>query len=165
MKGKSSCPMCRASMCFKGITKMKKEWYQEKRQETYVNLVVQMFDELMEEYDDIILQCLEVVQNRYEYALSKYPDISCDMLDIIMRVTWVDIDYLMNNQDQHIYEPKTFERYLMVSKYEKKSPYSIRQDGSTRWFYGNNLATDSVLSFFIHRRWCWVVSHEHEKGG
>jgi hypothetical protein len=120
MKGKSSCPMCRASMCFKGITKLKKEWYQEKRQETYVNLVVQMFDELMEEYDDIILQCLEVVQNRYEYALSKYPDISCDMLDIIMRVTWVDIDYLMNNQDQHIYEPKTFERYLMVSKYEKK---------------------------------------------
>ena len=120
MKGKSSCPMCRASMCFKGITKLKKEWYQEKRQETYMNLVVQMFDELMEEYDDIILQCLEVVQNRYEYALSKYPDISCDMLDIIMRVTWVDIDYLMNNPDQHIYEPKTFERYLMVSKYEKK---------------------------------------------
>jgi hypothetical protein len=24
MKGKSSCPMCRASMCFKGITKLKK---------------------------------------------------------------------------------------------------------------------------------------------
>jgi hypothetical protein len=47
-------------------------------------------------------------------------NISCDMLDIIMRVTWVDIDYLMNNPDQHIYEPKTFERYLMVSKYEKK---------------------------------------------
>jgi hypothetical protein len=120
MKGKSSCPMCRASMCFRGITKLKKEWYHEKREETYMNLVVQMFDELMEEYDDIILQCLEVVQNRYEYTTTKYPDISCDMLDIIMRVTWVDIDYLMNNPDQHIYEPKTFERYLMVSKYEKK---------------------------------------------
>lgn len=120
MKGKSSCPMCRASMCFKGITKMKKQWYQDKREETYKNLVVQMFDELMEEYDDIILQCLEVVQNRYEYTITKYPKISCDMLDIIMRVTWVDIDYLMNNTTKVVYEPKTYEEFLMVSKYGKK---------------------------------------------
>jgi hypothetical protein len=105
---------------FQGNHKIEERVVSGKREETYVNLVVQMFDELMEEYDDIILQCLEVVQNRYEYTITKYPKISCDMLDIIMRVTWVDIDYLMNNPDQHIYEPKTFERYLMVSKYEKK---------------------------------------------
>jgi hypothetical protein len=63
---------------------------------------------------------LEVVQNRYEYTITKYPNISCDMLDIIMRVTWVDIDYLMNNTIKVIYEPKTYEEFLMVSKYEKK---------------------------------------------
>lgn len=87
-----------------------------------MNIVVQMFDELMEEYDDIILQCLEVVQNRYEYALSKYPDISCDMLDMIMRIIWVDIDYLMNGLMIKVYpEPRTYEKYLMISKYEKKT--------------------------------------------
>jgi hypothetical protein len=154
MKGKSSCPMCRASMCFKGITKLKKEWYQEKRQETYVNLVMQMFDELMEEYDDIILQCLEVVQNRYEYALSKYPDISCDMLDMIMRITWVDIDYLMNGLMIKVYpEPRTYEKYLMISKYEKKPSHKIRYYVSTS---GNN-DSNIMLPVFIHRWWCYLV--------
>jgi hypothetical protein len=118
MKGKSSCPMCRASMCFKGITKLKKQWQREKQEETYKNLVVQIFDELMEEYDDIILQCIEVVQNRYEYVTLKYPDISCDKLDIILRMTWIDVDYLMDSPIENIYEPMTFEKYLMISKYK-----------------------------------------------
>ena len=121
MKGKSSCPMCRASMCFKGITKMKKKWYQEKRQETYMNLVTQMFDELMDEYDDIILQCLEVVQNRYNYVMQKYPNVSCDALDMILRITWMDIGWFFNESGEKVYEPKTFEKYLLVSKH----PYRV----------------------------------------
>lgn len=146
-------------MCFKGITKLKKEWYQEKREETYVNLVTQMFDELMDEYDDIILQCLEVVQNRYEYTITKYPNISCDMLDIIMRVTWVDIDYLMNNQDQRIYEPKTYEMYLMVSKHEKKTLYKIR------YHVSYNINDSSImLSVFIYREWCPLVHYGYHEG-
>ena len=118
MKGKSSCPMCRASMCFKGITKLKKEWYREKQEETYKNLLVQMFDELMEEYDDILLQCIEVVQNRFQYTILKHPDISCELLDVVLRMTWVDIDYLLNEPDDNVIEPKTFTKYLLVSKYE-----------------------------------------------
>ena len=118
MKGKSTCPMCRASMCFKGITKLKKRWYREKQEETYKSLVIQMFDELMEEYGDIILKCLEVVQNRYEYTILKHPDISCELLDLIIRMTWVDIDYIMKSPIENIYEPKTFTKYLLVSKYK-----------------------------------------------
>jgi hypothetical protein len=118
MKGKSSCPMCRASMCFKGITKLKKEWYREKQEETYKNLLIQMFDELIEEYDDILLKCIEVVQNRYEYAILKHPDISCELLDVVLRMTWVDIDYMLNDPDDNVIEPMTFTKYLLVSKYE-----------------------------------------------
>ena len=105
---------------------MKKEWYQEKRQETYVNLVVQMFDELMEEYDDIILQCLEVVQNRYNYVMHKYPKESCDALDLVLRLTWMDIEWLMNDSSEKVYEPKTFTKYLLVSKHgyiNRRHPY------------------------------------------
>ena len=110
--------MCRAAMCLKGMTKWKKHWHREKQEETYKNRVVQIFDELMEEYDDMILQCIEVVQNRYEYVTLKYPDISCDKLDIILRMTWIDVDYLMDSPIENIYEPMTFEKYLMISKYK-----------------------------------------------
>jgi hypothetical protein len=111
--------MCRAPMCFKGITHLKGLWYREKQEETYKSLVSLMFDELIGEYSDIFLQCLEVVQNRYEYALLKYPRISCDELDLVMRMTWIDIDYLMNNFTETVYEPRTFEKYLMISKYQE----------------------------------------------
>jgi hypothetical protein len=131
MKGKSSCPMCRASMCFKGITKMKKLWYREKREETYVNLVNHMFNELMEDYSDIVLQCLAAVQYRYRYTICKYPTISCDQLDLVMRMVWVNIDYMLNTPPYIFYEPKTFEKYLMISKYG-----SIK---SFRNFYISNL--------------------------
>ena len=77
-----------------------------------------MFDELMEEYGDIILKCLEVVQNRYEYTILKHPDISCELLDLILRMIWVDIDYIMKSPLENIYEPKTFTKYLLVSKYK-----------------------------------------------
>ncbi len=120
-KGQSTCPMCRASMCFKGIMRAKKIWHREKQEETYKNLVTLIFDELMGDYIDIVLECLEVVQNRYEYMMLKYPGISCKKLDIILRMTWIDIDYLMNSPIENIYEPMTFEKYLMVSKDKEMS--------------------------------------------
>ena len=120
MKGKTSCPMCRTSICFRGMMTLKKQWYREKQEQTYKNLVTLIFDELMEEYSDIVLQCLEVVQNRYKHMMLKHPNISCEDLDIILRMVWINIDHLMNNPIENIYEPRTFEKYLMVSKYQKK---------------------------------------------
>ncbi len=35
-------------------------------------------------------------------------------------MTWIDIDYLLDNQTIIVYEPRTFEKYLMVSKHRKK---------------------------------------------
>lgn len=112
--------MCRDSMCFKGITKLKKHWYREKQEEVYINLIEKIFVELGEGYNDILLECLEVVQNRFEYIMCKYPKISCEVLCLILGFTWMDVDYLMNTRQQNIYEPRTYEKYLMVSKHEKK---------------------------------------------
>lgn len=114
-KGKATCPMCRGSMCFKGILKMKKRWHREKQEETYKDLVTLIFDELMDDYGDIVIQCLEVVQNRYEYMMLKYPNIPCEELDIILRMTWIDIDFMMNNRYDNIYEPHNYIRYLFVN--------------------------------------------------
>jgi hypothetical protein len=114
-KGTSTCPMCRGSMCFRGLLKLKKQWHREKCEDTYKNLVTYIFDELMEDYGDIALQCLEVVQNRYEYMMLKHPNISCEYLDIVLRMTWVDIDYLMKSPIENVYEPQTYRRYLFVN--------------------------------------------------
>ena len=113
--GQPTCPMCRASMCFRGIMKKKQKWYQEKREQVYTDLMTQVFDELFEDYSDILIDCLETVQNRYEYTVSKYPKISCDALDWIIRLSWLDVDYILNNSSVKIYEPATYKKYIMVS--------------------------------------------------
>ena len=114
-KGQPTCPMCRASMCFRGIMKKKQKWYQEKREQVYTDLMTQVFDELFEDYSDILIDCLETVQNRYEYTVSKYPNISCDELDWIIRLSWLDVDYLLNIPSVMIHEPATYKKYIMVS--------------------------------------------------
>lgn len=118
MKGKSTCPMCRSSMCFRGITKLKKDWNREKQEQVYSDLMAQILDELMDDYEDIVLQCLEVVQNRFDYIMCRYPKISCETLRWVLGVTWMDVDYLMNTPTKKVYEPPTFSKYLMVSKNE-----------------------------------------------
>jgi hypothetical protein len=120
MKGKSTCPMCRGSMCFRGITKLKKQWHREKQEQVYIDLTERIFDELGETYDDIILSCIEVVQNRFEYIMYKYPKISCEVLNLVLGITWMDVDYLLNIRQEHVHEPRTYEKYLMISKHEKK---------------------------------------------
>jgi hypothetical protein len=42
-------------------------------------------------------------------------------LKFVLCVTWVDIDYLVTGLRRKLCpEPRTFEKYLMVSKYQKK---------------------------------------------
>ena len=93
----------------------------------YSDLMTQIIDELMDDYEDIVIQCLEVVQNRFDYIMCRYPKISCETLRWVLGVTWMDVDYLMNTPTKKVYEPPTFSKYLMVSKNEygvkmKKKP-------------------------------------------
>lgn len=126
--------MCRAPMCFRGIIEAKKIWRREKWDEVYIELVNQIFDELGDEYQDVLLQCLEVVQNRFEYVTCKYPHLTRDELSFVLRVTWVDIDYLLNGPSMRVYpEPMTFTRYLMVSKYGGVNRKHLYHNCSQPW--------------------------------
>jgi len=108
--------MCRAPLCFRGIIEAKKTWRKEKWEEVYVDLVTEMFDELGDEYKDVLLQCLEVVQNRFEYVTHKYPKLTRDELNFVLRLTWMNIDYLMNGSQEKIYEPWTYQNFIFVSR-------------------------------------------------
>lgn len=116
MKGKCSCPMCRAPLCFRGIIEAKKTWRKERWEDVYLDLVTEMFDELGDEYKDVLLQCLEVVQNRFEYVIQKYPKLTRDELNFVLRLTWMNIDYLMNGSQEKIYEPWTYQNFIFVSR-------------------------------------------------
>jgi len=120
-----------------------------------------MFDELGEEYNDVLLQCIEVVQNRFEYVIHKYPKITLDELNFVLRVTWIDIDYMMNGLMIKVYpEPRTYEKYLMISKYEKKTLHKIRYYVSKR----NNIVNSIVLSVFNHCGWRRLVHDGFQEG-
>ena len=130
-KGSSSCPMCRKSLCFKGFTKLKKKWFREKQEQVYLDLITQITDELREEYIDVILACIAFVQTRFDYVMCKYPDISCDELSFVLRVTWVDIDVLMNDTSYIVYEPKTYTKYIFVNGTEQ----NVKSSHHSRNFY------------------------------
>jgi hypothetical protein len=140
---------------------VKKIWRREKLEEVYIDLVREMFDELGEEYNDVLLQCIEVVQNRFEYVIHKYPKITLDELNFVLRVTWIDIDYMMNGLMIKVYpEPRTYEKYLMISKYEKKTLHKIRYYVSKR----NNIVNSIVLSVFNHCGWRRLVHDGFQEG-
>jgi len=114
-KGTSTCPMCRGSMCFKGILKLKKRWHQEKCEEVYKNIMLDVESNLQDDCIDALLECMEIVQNRYEYTMVKYPNITCDELNVVLRVLWVDVDLLMNNEMLFLHEPQPHLLYLFIN--------------------------------------------------
>ena len=154
MKGKASCPMCRGSMCFKGFTRMRRHWYQDKREQVYLDIIEELFEQYNEEYEDVIMTFFNVIQNRYEYIKLNYPNVACEVLEPLLRVTWIDVDYLMNNSNEIFYEPFTFEKYLMISKYENKIfKYS-------RYVFSN---PDTFVTF-CGNRYGWIYNCKNERG-
>ena len=118
MKGTSSCPMCRKSLCFKGFTKLKSIWFRERQERVYADLVARIIDELSDGYLDVVLACISIVQARFEYVMRAYPRVSCEDLDFVLRVTWVDVDTLMCGVPVRVYEPQMYRKFLFISRTE-----------------------------------------------
>jgi len=64
------------------------------------------------------------------------------------------VDYLMNNSNEIFYEPFTFEKYLMISKYENKIfKYS-------KYVFSN----PDTFATFCGNRYGWVYDCKQERG-
>jgi hypothetical protein len=118
MKGTSSCPMCRKSLCFKGFTRLRGHWFRERQERVYLDLVTQITDELRDEYLDVVLACISAVQARYDYVTCAYPRVSCEELAFVLRATWVDVDTLMRGVPVVVYEPQMYRKFLFVNRTE-----------------------------------------------
>lgn len=120
-KGSSTCPMCRVTMCFKGMLKQRRLWELESIQEIYVDFMSDLIDCFEEEFSQEFMVCLSVIQERFNYTLKKYPKVTKDEMDVILHFSWIPIEHLMNEK-QLIYEPKPFNKYMFIGGDE----YSVK---------------------------------------
>ena len=106
-KGSSTCPMCRANMCFTGVRHAKREWDLERRE----NVLDSVIDELMEVDPD--LELLEFMYERFNTVVKFYPGIDYRTLDYVLRNPWVEIDL----ERVLVYDEfPTYMKYLMIPK-------------------------------------------------
>ena len=114
--GANSCPMCRRSMCFKGITHSKSRWEEQRKFTLFANLVEEIFEDL-HDTDDIVFftECLRIIQERFNYMMSKYSDTDLDLFEWVLRMTWFSVDFIMNESRRRFHESPTFTKYLLVS--------------------------------------------------
>ncbi len=117
-KGNTTCPMCRAPICFKGIIKQRKILKIESLHELYVDIVSEMFEEYFDEYKDVFMIFLLVVQERFNYTLKKFQNITMEQMDLVLRYTWISICDLVEDTTYIIYEPQTYRKFLFVGRTE-----------------------------------------------
>ncbi len=122
-KGNTTCPMCRASICFKGITKQKKIMKMESLHEIYIDAVSNLFEDYLDEYSDIFMIFLLVIQERFNYTLKKFPDITIEQMNDVLLYTWISISDLVEDTTYIVYEPQIYRKFLFVGRNE----YAVRE--------------------------------------
>jgi hypothetical protein len=115
-KGNMTCPMCRSSICFRGIIKKKMMLKIESFYELYTDIMTEMFEGYSDEYQDVFMICLSVIQERFNYTLKKYLNITTDQMNDILRYTWISISTLVGDDRYIIYEPPPYRKFLFVGK-------------------------------------------------
>lgn len=122
-KGNTTCPMCRASICFKGIIKQKKIMKIESLYEIYIDAISDLFEDYFDEYKHIFMFFLLVVQERFKYTMKKFPNITTEQMNVVLRYTWISIGDLVEDTTYIIYEPQTYRKFLFVGRNE----YAVRE--------------------------------------
>jgi hypothetical protein len=113
-KGSQTCPMCRTTMCFRGVSGLKREWEREKREGILESVVENLLGD-MEGGDDYEygMDMLALVYDRYNKMVDEYPWIDVETLEYVLLTPWIDID---GPRIREYHDVPTYMRYLMVSK-------------------------------------------------
>ena len=112
-KGNSSCPMCRKSLCFNGMIRLKKKWNRENCEDVFQGILEEVCDE---NYTHILLNCISMVQERFNYVSKRFPDLEPLDIDFILRYAWIPIEALLDHHFVEYFDIFTFERLLFVNR-------------------------------------------------
>ena len=112
-KGNSSCPMCRKSLCFNGMIRLKKKWNRENCEDVFQGILEEVCDE---NYTHILLNCISMVQERFNYVSKRFPDLEPLDIDFILRYAWIPIEALLYHHFVEYFDIFTFERLLFVNR-------------------------------------------------
>lgn len=116
--GSGNCPMCRASMCFKGMLEMRKRWEEDMRFQTLDHVVNAEIENMMENDNmdpELLLFGMEILQRRRD-AIKKLDvdgELDQEAIEYLLRFCIFSVNYLMGVRPM-VYELPTYVRYLMV---------------------------------------------------
>lgn len=114
--GSGNCPMCRASMCFKGMLEMRKRWEEEGNLLDHV--VNGEIEDMMENDDmepELMLFGMEILQRRRD-SIKKLDidgELDQEAIEYLLRFCIFSVNYLMGVRPM-VHELPTYVRYLMV---------------------------------------------------
>jgi hypothetical protein len=105
---------------------MKGIWDTQRKYTIFTNLVDEIFYDL-HDTDDMcfFVHCLGIIQDRFNYMISKYDDLDSASFEWVLRLTWFSVDFIMNETRKRIYEHPTFVDYLLVND----TRYGIKNKG------------------------------------
>jgi hypothetical protein len=86
--------------------------------EIYIDVVSELFEDYLDEYSDVFMIFLLVIQERFNYTLKKFPNITTEQMDVVLRYTWISIDDLVDDTTFVIYEPQVYRKFLFVGRNE-----------------------------------------------
>jgi hypothetical protein len=91
--------------------------------EIYIDVVSNLFEDYLDEYSDIFMIFLLVIQERFNYTLKRFPDITTEQMNDVLRYTWISIGDLVDDNTFVIYEPQVYRKLLFVGRNE----YAVRE--------------------------------------
>tara|TARA_B100000768_G_scaffold42063_1_gene40897 strand:- start:83 stop:385 length:303 start_codon:yes stop_codon:yes gene_type:complete len=91
--------------------------------EIYIDAISDLFEDYFDEYKHIFMFFLLVVQERFKYTMKKFPNITTEQMNVVLRYTWISIGDLVEDTTYIIYEPQTYRKFLFVGRNE----YAVRE--------------------------------------
>ena len=116
-RGSDTCPVCRRTMCFRGLHALKRQWYEKRKEAVFTDLIGEIFEDLEDTDDmDFFIQCLGIIQDRYNLLMKKYPELDPESLEWVLRITWLNVDFLLNRPSKRDRCVPIEESLMFVSK-------------------------------------------------
>jgi hypothetical protein len=119
---------------------LKKKWNRENCEDVFQGILEEVCDE---NYIHVLLNCISMVQERFNYVSKRFPDLEPLDIDFILRYAWIPIEALLDHHFVEYFDIFTFERLLFVNRTKygnlsrcRKTEHSTFKHGSLSQNHG-----------------------------